>query len=238
MSDEPENVKPEDETTSDAPAPESETAAEAQAGASASEADLASESEAPAPEATAEEPVAEAEAPAPPAPAAAPAPAAEPAEILAPKERRRRARTAKAAQVPTRGQTSPEDRQAERVAERSRKAKARSLRRKQEREKARSRRGTVPGAEPIAPRREQHPGQQKTRQGIVVSDRSSKTIVVRIDVARRHRAYAKVVRTSTTLHAHDEREDAHIGDTVVIREARPLSRTKRWRLVEVVARAK
>ncbi|HLY49074.1 MAG TPA: 30S ribosomal protein S17 [Solirubrobacteraceae bacterium] len=90
----------------------------------------------------------------------------------------------------------------------------------------------------MAPRREQHPGQQKTRQGIVVSDRASKTIIVRIDVARRHRSYGKVVRTSTTLHAHDEREDAHIGDTVVVRESRPLSRTKRWRLVEVVERAK
>ena len=82
------------------------------------------------------------------------------------------------------------------------------------------------------------PAQQKTRQGIVISDRASKTIVVRIDVARRHRSYAKVVRTSTTLHVHDEREDAHIGDTVVVRESRPLSRTKRWRLVEVVERAK
>jgi small subunit ribosomal protein S17 len=90
----------------------------------------------------------------------------------------------------------------------------------------------------LPPRREQHPGQQKTRQGIVVSDRASKTIVVRIDVARRHRSYEKVVRTSTTLHAHDEREDAHIGDIVVVRESRPLSKTKRWRLVEVLERAK
>jgi small subunit ribosomal protein S17 len=61
---------------------------------------------------------------------------------------------------------------------------------------------------------------------------------VRIDVARRHPSYEKVVRTSTTLHAHDEREDAHIGDTVVVRECRPLSRTKRWRLVEVLERAR
>ena len=64
------------------------------------------------------------------------------------------------------------------------------------------------------------------------------SIVVRIDVTRRHPFYEKVVRTSATLHAHDEREDAHIGDTVVVRESRPLSRTKRWRLVEVLARAK
>ena len=86
--------------------------------------------------------------------------------------------------------------------------------------------------------RPKHPGQQKTRQGIVVSDKASKTIIVRIDMTRRHPCYQKVVRTSTTLHAHDERDDAHIGDTVVVRESRPLSRTKRWRLVEVLERAK
>jgi small subunit ribosomal protein S17 len=170
-----------------------------------------------------------------PAPASGP-PAAAPAEILPPKERRRRARALKAAATPTRPQTSPEDRQAERDAERRRKAQVRSSRRKRLRDKARS--AATPAAESLAPRREQHPGQQKTRQGIVVSDRASKTIVVRIDVARRHRSYDKVVRTSTTLHAHDEREDAHIGDTVVVRESRPLSRTKHWRLVEVVERAK
>jgi small subunit ribosomal protein S17 len=81
-------------------------------------------------------------------------------------------------------------------------------------------------------------GQQKVRQGIVVSDKADKTITVRIDTARRHRRYAKIVRTSQTLHAHDESNDAHIGDTVVVREARPLSRTKRWRLVQVIERAK
>jgi small subunit ribosomal protein S17 len=160
------------------------------------------------------------------------------ADALPPKERRRRSRAAKAAAVSTRPQTAPEERQAERDAERRRKARIRSGRRTREREKARAARGTTPAAEPLAPRREQHPGQQKTRQGIVVSDRASKTIVVRIDVARRHRSYGKVVRTSTTLRAHDEREDAHIGDTVVVRESRPLSRTKRWRLVEVVERAR
>ncbi|HEX8977633.1 MAG TPA: 30S ribosomal protein S17 [Solirubrobacteraceae bacterium] len=76
------------------------------------------------------------------------------------------------------------------------------------------------------------------RQGIVVSDKADKTITVRIDVARRHRRYQKIVRTSNTLHAHDETNDANLGDTVIVREARPLSRTKRWRLVQVVERAK
>ena len=81
-------------------------------------------------------------------------------------------------------------------------------------------------------------GVQKIRQGIVVSDKADKTITVRIDSARRHRRYKKIVRTSRTLHAHDERNDANIGDTVIVREARPLSRTKRWRLVQVVEKAK
>ena len=71
-----------------------------------------------------------------------------------------------------------------------------------------------------------------------MSDRADKTITVRIDIARRHRRYEKIVRTSSTLHAHDERNDAHVGDTVIVRESRPLSRSKRWRLVQVVERAK
>jgi small subunit ribosomal protein S17 len=76
------------------------------------------------------------------------------------------------------------------------------------------------------------------RQGVVVSDRADKTITVRIDVARPHRMYKKIVRTSSTLHAHDEANQAHIGDTVRVIESRPLSRTKRWRLVEVLERAR
>jgi small subunit ribosomal protein S17 len=92
-------------------------------------------------------------------------------------------------------------------------------------------------SEATAPR-EQRTGVQKTRQGIVVSDKADKTITVRIDVARRHPRYQKIVRTSNTVHAHDARNEAHIGDTVVVRESRPLSRTKRWRLIEVLERAK
>jgi small subunit ribosomal protein S17 len=81
-------------------------------------------------------------------------------------------------------------------------------------------------------------GKRKLRQGIVVSDRAHKTIVVRIDVVRRHRLYEKIVRSSSTLHAHDENNDAHQGDIVRVIESRPLSRTKRWRLVEVLERAR
>jgi len=78
----------------------------------------------------------------------------------------------------------------------------------------------------------------KTRQGIVVSSKGEKSITVRIDIARRHPTYEKVVRRSRTLHAHDERNEAGEGDTVRIVETRPLSKTKRWRLVEVLERAK
>ncbi|MFN8175677.1 MAG: 30S ribosomal protein S17 [Solirubrobacteraceae bacterium] len=76
------------------------------------------------------------------------------------------------------------------------------------------------------------------RQGVVVSAKPDKTITVRIDVTRRHPRYEKIVRTSSTLHAHDEANDANAGDTVRVVECRPLSRTKRWRLVEVLERAK
>ena len=162
------------------------------------------------------------------------APSGPPAEVLAPKERRRRARAVKASKTKSRGSRSPEERHAERVTERRGKAQARSVMRTRTREKERA--GNT-GSETTPPR-EHAPRVQKIRQGVVVSDRADKTITVRIDTARRHRRYEKIVRTSSTLHAHDEANDAHIGDTVIVREARPLSRTKRWRLIEVVKRAK
>jgi small subunit ribosomal protein S17 len=168
--------------------------------------------------------------------AAAPAAAREPVEVVAPKERRRRARASKAAQTKARQARTPEERHAERVTERRRKAEARRVERARTREKARAARATAGETHTTAPR-EHGPGRQKTRQGVVVSDKADKTITVRIDVTRRHRRYSKIVRTSNTLHAHDEANDAHVGDTVIVRESRPLSRLKRWRLVEVVERA-
>jgi small subunit ribosomal protein S17 len=175
------------------------------------------------------------EAPAEDAAPEAAAPPRQPAEVVAPKERRRRARAAKAAQTKTRQPRTPEERHAERVAERGQKAAARRVERTRAREKARTARA---GAEPqTTPPRAHGAGRQKTRQGVVVSGKADKTITVRIDVARRHRRYEKIVRTSSTLHAHDESNDARIGDTVIVRESRPMSRLKRWRLVEVVERA-
>jgi small subunit ribosomal protein S17 len=164
--------------------------------------------------------------------AAPKAPKGPPQEVLAPKERRQRARAAKAAKIKAGAPRTAEERHADRVAERRKKAEVRRGGRVKARAKA-----SHTAAEATPPR--QHiQGVQKVRQGIVVSDKADKTITVRIDTARRHRRYEKIVRTSRTLHAHDERNDANMGDTVIVREARPLSRTKRWRLVEVVERAK
>ncbi len=157
--------------------------------------------------------------------------AAAPRKRLTRAERRQRAEAVKARPRPPR---TPEERQAERVTERKLKAQLR----RRERQRARAAAAGAPGAGAATQPRERAPGVQKTRQGVVVSDRAEKTITVRIDTARRHRRYGKIVRTSQTLHAHDERNDAHVGDTVVVRESRPLSRTKRWRLVDVIVRAK
>jgi small subunit ribosomal protein S17 len=165
---------------------------------------------------------------------AGPSPAAQ-QEALTPKERRQRQRTARAARQPRDATPrTPEDRQAARVEERRQKAAARRVQRARSRQKARAQRAE---AAPTAAR-EHQPGVQKVRQGVVVSDKADKTITVRIDVTRRHRRYEKIVRTSRTLRAHDERNDAHMGDTVIVRESRPLSRSKRWRLVQVLERAK
>jgi len=132
---------------------------------------------------------------------------------------------------------TPEERDEERRARRAQKAKLRRAYRQREKTKAAERRAASPAPEPAhAP--EHGPGRAKVRQGIVVSDSADKTIVVRVDVTRRHRRYGKIMRTSTKLHVHDERNDAGAGDTVRVVECRPMSRTKRWRLTDVLERAK
>ena len=78
---------------------------------------------------------------------------------------------------------------------------------------------------------------RKTKVGRVVSDKMDKTIVVSVERLARHPIYKRVIRLTTKFKAHDEDNDAHVGDTVQIEESRPLSATKRWRLVSVVARA-
>jgi len=154
---------------------------------------------------------------------------AEPEEQLHPKEARKRARSRAAG--PANAQRTPEERHAERVATRKAKAVARKRRRDQEKAKKTEKGSPTPAAEKAA-------GNPQVRRGTVVSAKPDKTITVRIDTARRHRKYEKIVRSSTTLHAHDETNDANEGDVVSIVECRPLSRLKRWKLVEVLERAK
>jgi small subunit ribosomal protein S17 len=78
---------------------------------------------------------------------------------------------------------------------------------------------------------------RKTKTGRVVSDKMDKTIVVSVERLSRHPLYKRVIRLTTKFKAHDERNEARVGDTVLIEESRPLSATKRWRLIEIVARA-
>ena len=159
--------------------------------------------------------------------------AQQPAEVLPPKERKRRARAAKTG---TRRASTPEERQAERARKRELRRLGRGRLREKRRREPSAAEGDLAAAAQAAPR-PRGAGRQKTRQGVVVSDRAAKTITVRIDSAHRHRRYEKIVRTSRTLHAHDEGGEAHVGDTVIVRECRPLSKTKRWRLERIVERA-
>ena len=79
---------------------------------------------------------------------------------------------------------------------------------------------------------------RKVRQGVVVSDVNDKTIVVQIRERKAHPIYKKMMTTTKKFHAHDENNEAHIGDTVRIMETRPLSKMKRWRLLDIVEKAK
>ena len=197
-----------------------------------------SEEETPEAEATPEEPAAEEAAEAPPEEPAAEEPAAEepapeePAEVLSPKELRRRARSAHT------GEAGPERSDEQRAADRDEARKAKAAARSRYRQgRGRARRQAAGGGEGTAPV-EREPGNPKVRQGIVVSDKMDKTITVRVESARRHPSYEKVIRTSKMYHAHDERNEAGPGDTVRLIETRPMSKTKHWRLTEILERAK
>ncbi len=230
MADEPDNDTP--ETAEDAP---EQTPAVDATDAAPVETDASADSEAGASaDAGAGQPDADA-APEDATPAAA-APPAEPVQQLSPKERRRKTRSKHSGDV--RPSRSPEERHAARLLERRDKATRRRARRLQERAKAAERRAAAPAPEDLPPVHAPVEGTRRVRQGIVVSDKAQKTITVRIDVARRHRRYEKIVRSSSTVHAHDENNEAHEGDVVRVIESRPLSRTKRWALVDVLERAR
>ena len=132
-------------------------------------------------------------------------------------------------------QQTIEQRAKEREQRRAQNAKARRAYRAKQKEKRAASGSTAP---PPPPPAEHGPGRPKVRQGKVVSAKADKTIVVRVDSARRHRMYKKIIRESTTLHAHDERNDANEGDLVRVIETRPMSKTKRWRLTDVLERSR
>jgi len=88
------------------------------------------------------------------------------------------------------------------------------------------------------PKPESELGRRQERRGVVVSDKGDKTIIVKVDMIKSHPKYKKVIRRSTRFHAHDEANTAGVGDIVRIVETRPLSKTKRWRLAEIVEKAK
>jgi small subunit ribosomal protein S17 len=215
------------ETTPDETPAAEETPVEAPAAADespvAAEEAAAAAAEGSAPEASTGEPEPAAEAPAAEAPAAPAAPAEPAPPPLTAQERRVAARAKRG----RRRASTPE----ERLEVRRAKAAARRRRREQERAKKTTQGEGTPPAD-------HGTGKPQVRLGQVVSDKADKTITVRIDIAKRHRRYRKIVRSSSTLHAHDERNDANEGDLVRVVECRPMSRTKRWRLVEVLERAK
>ena len=191
--------------------------------------------ETPAAEAPAEEAPAE-DAPADEAPAAPAAAAEDEEEGEKPTSKQLRKKARGEHKGETKASRTNEERAAERAALRAEKAASR--RRWRNRQKTKSAEARAANPVQPTPAKVSEPGNPKVRQGIVVSDKGEKTITVRIDVARRHPKYQKIVRSSSTLRVHDESNDAHEGDTVRVIECRPMSRTKRWRLEEVVERAR
>ena len=196
------------ETTTDAEAPVDEPVAEA--------AEAADEPVAP------EEPVVESAADeAPQEPEAAVEPAEEPAPAAEP-------------------ETAPAAAEATPAPQSGPKVKRKRLPRAQRPQKTRPTRQKATERKPMVrletPEHER--GRRQERQGTVVSDAMEKTIVVRVDTVKAHPRYKKVVRQSAKFHAHDEQGQAKVGDVVRIVETRPLSKTKRWRLAEVVEAAK
>ena len=120
------------------------------------------------------------------------------------------------------------------------KPKRKRLPRAERRTRAKPKRERSKARKPITrlPKPEHERGRRQERRGVVVSSAMDKTIVVEVDTIKAHPRYKKVVRRSTKFHAHDERNEAKVGDIVRIVETRPLSKTKYWRLAEVVEAAR
>lgn len=156
---------------------------------------------------------------------------AEPVEVVPPKERRKKAKSSKNRRPKYTG--TLEERRAQRDVHRKKKAVQRRKHRLEKRV-AHKAAGPREGTPAVV----KEPGAKKIQEGTVVSSKNDKTITIAIEVMESHRMYKKIVRRTKKLTAHDETNNANEGDTVRVIESRPLSRTKRWRLVEVVERAK
>jgi small subunit ribosomal protein S17 len=119
-------------------------------------------------------------------------------------------------------------------------AKPKRKPRRERRQRPKPKREQVEGRKPITrlPKPEGERGRRVERRGVVVSSAMDKTIVVRVDTVKAHPRYKKVVRRSAKFHAHDEQNAANVGDVVLIVETRPLSKTKNWRLAQVLEVAK
>jgi small subunit ribosomal protein S17 len=167
--------------------------------------------------------------------AEAAAPEAEAPEEAAPETEAAKPEEAVAEEAPA-AEAAPEPEPQPEVARKKRKRLPRALRHKH----SKPERAPSKERKPIVrtPRDESTPGRRQERRGVVVSDKGDKSIVVRVETVRIHAKYKKVIRRSNKLHAHDEQNDAGIGDVVRIIETRPLSKTKRWRLAEIVQKAR
>ena len=182
---------------------------------------------APQEEAAAEEPAPEAEAE--PAPEAEAAPEAEVDAAPEPE--------AEAAETEAEAAPEPEP---EAVPAPEPKKKRKRLPRSERRQRPRVKREPSGERKPIVrlPKPEGERGRKQERRGVVVSSAMDKTIVVQVETSKLHPRYKKVIRRATKFHAHDERNEANVGDVVRIVETRPLSKTKNWRLAEIVEAAK
>jgi len=218
------------DTSADAEEPTEDEQVESPAAEAAAEAPVAEAAEEPAAEEAADE--------APAAEAAEDAPAAEVAEADEPAAEAEDA--AEEAAAPAAEEPAAEEPAAQAAPQSGPKPKRKRLRRALRPKKTRPARVRATERKPIVrlEKPEHERGRRQERQGKVVSDAMEKTIVVEVSVVKAHPKYKKVVRRSVKFHAHDERSEAKVGDLVKIVETRPLSRTKRWRLVEVLEAAK
>jgi small subunit ribosomal protein S17 len=182
----------------------------------------------PQPEAPPEEPGPPVPEPESPEPTPEPAPPSEPVA------------EAEEAREPAEGEEAPAEEQPDAAAAAPPRKKRKRVPRSERRQRPKAKREQTGERKPItrAPKPEGERGRRQERRGVVVSAAMDKTIVVRVDVVKAHRRYKKVVRRSQRFHAHDEQNQAKAGDIVRIVETRPLSKTKNWRLAEVVEAAK